>query len=485
MPKPSQRASFLGPCSPIGGSREVPAATCNQAKQMATKLDLTAPNLKAFVPPEGVEVIWDARLPGFGLRTRGRTVTSSWSWIVKYNHIADRTSVKTTLGRYAALTPAQARAMATDHLNAAKVVGADFRDKLRDERQRRSAVKQAAEAAEEAVRLAQEAEAARPDFQRLWDRYWEVEGCMKKSAKGYLHLWNYHLRAHFACIKVGDLTPEMVEDFKIAKVKTPGSANRAIAILSILLSKAVAWGWRRGCSPEHPIKGGAVSRYAERQIDFYFSEEQLGRILQAADDYAGGARGNYVRGDGVGLVIRMLALTGARAGEVLKAHWGQFEPLDGGRLLWTVESTNTKQGRAIARVLDPAMSKRLLVWKPASLALTANCGAAKPRWVFPQAANPDQPVLRIENAWRKIKRAAEIDRGRIHDLRHTVATLMLRRCKSLSSVQQQLGHATPLTTNRYAHVMPMGAVENGDLLGEIAASADLAARSARVSRMAN
>jgi integrase len=456
---------------------------------MTTRLDLTATNLKAFVAPEGVEVVWDTKLSGFGLRTRGRRSPSSWSWIVKYNHVADRKSVKVTLGRYAALAPTQARVMAAEHLNAGKVIGADLRDKLRDERKRRSAAKEAAEAADQAVALAlrqaEQAEAARPDFARLWDRYWELEGSRKKAANSYLQLWNNHLRPYLGAMKVGDLTPEKVEDFKIQRAATPGAANRAIALMSILLTKAVAWGWRKGCSPEHPIKGGNVSRYAENQVDFYFTEEQLGRILQAADDYAKGARGKYVRGDGVGLAIRMLALTGARASEVLKAHWGQFELLEGGRLLWTVESTNTKQGRPIARSLDAALTKRLLDWKPLSLALAASRDTSKPtalRWVFPQAEDPDQPVRRIENAWRKIKLAAEVERGRIHDLRHTVATLMLRRSKSLAVVQQQLGHATPLTTNRYAHTMPLGVVENGDLLGDIAARAVEASRAASIRR---
>jgi len=459
---------------------------------MTTKLDLTAANLRTFVAPEGVEVVWDTKLSGFGLRTRGRRSPSSWSWIVKYNHVADRKSVKVTLGRYAALAPAQARVVAAEHLNAGKVTGADLRDKLRDERKRRLDAREAADAADQAVALAlrraEEAEAARPDFVRLWDRYWELEGSRKKAASSYLQLWNNHLRPYLGAMKVGDLTQEKVEDFKIQRAATPGAANRAIALMSILLSKAVAWGWRKGCSPEHPIKGGNVSRYAENQLDFYFTEEQLGRILQAADGYTEGARGKYVRGDGVGLVIRMLALTGARASEVMKAHWGQFELLEGKRLLWTVESTNTKQGRPIARCLDAELTKRLLEWRPVSLALTANPDVAKriaPIWVFPQAANPDQPVRRIENAWRKIKLVAEVERGRIHDLRHTVATLMLRRSKSLATVQQQLGHATPLTTNRYAHAMPIGAIENGDLLAEIAVSADLAARDARARRLAS
>jgi integrase len=230
-----------------------------------------------------------------------------------------------------------------------------------------------------------------------------------------------------------------------------------------------------------------VRRYDERKVEFYFEAEELGRILEAADKYVEGSRGKYVRGGGVGLAIRMLATTGARASEVLKSHWGQFTELPDGRLGWTVESTNTKIGRAIPRALDADLSKRLLEWKPLSLSISAKPSVVRlggPRWVFPQTANPQLPVYRIEKAWRSIKTSAGITRkealaGRIHDLRHTAATLMLRGGASLTAVQHQLGHATPITTNRYVHIMPAGMVESGDLLGAISAKAAEAARSKR------
>jgi integrase len=150
-----------------------------------------------------------------------------------------------------------------------------------------------------------------------------------------------------------------------------------------------------------------------------------------------------------------------------------------------VEATNTKQGRAIARVLDAAFSKRLLKWKALSLAMTAQpkiLELGAPRWVFPSARDPAKSVPRVENAWRQVKKDAGLSRpaakvARIHDLRHTAATHILRHNGGdLSAVKAQLGHATILTTQRYAHIMPLGIAQTGELMGSIATKALEAAK---------
>jgi len=97
------------------------------------------------------------------------------SWSVRQSMA--RRDFRVGAGAGATLAAARARVMAADHLNTGKGVGADLRDQLRDERKRRSAAREAAEAADQAIALAlrqaEQAEAARPDFGRLWDRYWE------------------------------------------------------------------------------------------------------------------------------------------------------------------------------------------------------------------------------------------------------------------------------------------------------------------------
>jgi len=320
----------------------------------------------------------------------------------------------------------------------------------------------------------------------LWDRYWTAEGQHKKASHSYAQLWKSHLKPFFGEAKVAALTREMVEDFKASRAATPGACNRALALLSVMLSRAVSYGWRKGCSPENPAKG--VTRYPENQVDFHFTAEELGRILQAADGYQArtvqrekvtrGAPPVMPRGEAPGLAVLMLAHTGARAGEVLAAHWGQLSDLPDGRLLWVVESSNTKSGKPVTRALSGDLSAKLREWRPKSMAISARAPVVElgaPKWIFPQGDHPERPMRRLTKAWADITATAGV-KGRIHDLRHSVATHMRRRGKSLSDIQQQLGHASLHTTTRYAHHMPEGVIENGDLVGDIARDAIAAAQ---------
>jgi integrase len=241
-------------------------------------------------------------------------------------------------------------------------------------------------------------------------------------------------------MKVRDVCPQDVERFKALHVHAPYNANRGLAVLSRLFTLAVKWGYRKGCAPEHPVKG--VERYPEPPRERYFTEEEIGRILEAIE----GLRSKAGR-----LAFLMLIETGARSAEVKRAHWDQFE-FEDNRTIWTVESSNTKTARPVARVLSPELSARLQKWRALSEGLRS--AEAEMPWVFPNVRCPERPMLTLKGAWEVIKERAKLrKKDRIHDLRHTVATMLLRKGVPLASVGDYLGHATPLTTRRYAHVM--------------------------------
>ena len=72
----------------------------------------------------------------------------------------------------------------------------------------------------------------------------------------------------------------------------------------------------------------------------------------------------------------------------------------------------------------------------------------------------------VRRAFYGIVRDAGLDHLRIHDLRHTAATLMLRAGVNPKVVSERLGHATvSITLDTYSHVLP-------DLQREAAAALD-------------
>jgi integrase len=58
----------------------------------------------------------------------------------------------------------------------------------------------------------------------------------------------------------------------------------------------------------------------------------------------------------------------------------------------------------------------------------------------------------VKDSWRSLCRAASIAGARVHDLRHTYASVLASAGLSLPVIGALLGHSTPTTTARYAHL---------------------------------
>ncbi|SMP83268.1 Phage integrase family protein, partial [Desulfonatronum zhilinae] len=72
-------------------------------------------------------------------------------------------------------------------------------------------------------------------------------------------------------------------------------------------------------------------------------------------------------------------------------------------------------------------------------------------YVFP---NPKtgKPLQHFFRTWDRVRKAADLDDVRIHDIRHSYASFLVNNGRSLYEVQKLLGHAQLSTTQRYAHL---------------------------------
>ena len=152
--------------------------------------------------------------------------------------------------------------------------------------------------------------------------------------------------------------------------------------------------------------------------------------------------------------------TGMRLGELLALQWGDIDfasrcihvrrNLVAGRLT----STKNKQRRRVdmSLVLTQTLKRLLTARKRATL----KSGEAAPSWVFltPKGHRVDGDNLRDRVFYRLLEKA-ELRRVRIHDLRHTFASLLIQQGESLAYVQQQLGHSSiQVTVDVYGHLIP-------------------------------
>lgn len=267
-----------------------------------------------------------------------------------------------------------------------------------------------------------------PTVGELCDRF-EKDYLPKKSEKtqdDYKRYIAKDIRPSLGTMKVADVTYSDIDRLhrKITK-RAPTAANRVIACLSKMFSLAVRWHMRT----DNPVKG--IERNDEQRRDRYLSADEIARLTDTLASHADEQAAN---------IIRLLLLTGARSGEVMAARWDQFDLGEG---VWTKPGSTTKQ-RTIHRIPLSAPARLLL----SELQDKVEEGA---EFVFPGRGTPHR--VDLKKAWPKICKAAKIKGVRVHDLRHTYASMLASAGMSLPIIGALLGHSQPATTARYAHLL--------------------------------
>ncbi|KZK84899.1 putative prophage CPS-53 integrase [Pseudovibrio sp. Ad13] len=207
---------------------------------------------------------------------------------------------------------------------------------------------------------------------------------------------------------------------------TPIRANRLGEILRKMFNLSVQWKMR----PDNPAQG--FHKRLENARERFLSLDEINRLSDALEN------SKDKRGADV---IRLCLLTGSRLGEV---RFARFEQFNLELLTWFKPATNTKQKRTHRLPISPEVAD--LVRRRQSV-VSEDCP-----WLFP-GDGTGKPVHEMRRYWQGILKQAEICDVRIHDLRHTFASLLVSGGASLEVIGRLLGHTQMSTTQRYAHLM--------------------------------
>ena len=346
--------------------------------------------------------IWDSDLKGFGLKVTpaGRKV-----YIVQYR-IGGRNgrTRRLTLGKHGTLTAEEARQKAKLALG-----------------QVSSGVDPAAERDKQKQDVTLEA------LYKKFDETHISVHLKPNTAEDYRRVFRLNALPRFRHTTINNITKLDMLRLHHDMRDRPYRANSVIAVLS----KFFNWCEQHGYRTEHSNPTRYVKKYKEHSRQRFLSNEEQQRLTDLLNraEAEGLATHHAVN------AIRLLRLTGARLSEILTLKWDYVN--------WerrTLDLPDSKTGKKTIYLNEGAIEVLTTIIKEDNNPYVI-CGAKE-----------GSRLINLQKPWRRIRKAANLNDVRIHDLRHTFASVAAMGGMSLPMIGALLGHTQPRTTARYAHL---------------------------------
>jgi len=266
------------------------------------------------------------------------------------------------------------------------------------------------------------------------DHYMPHAFLHKRSAKKDEQLFRLHIGPRFGALPLDKITRRDVAIFHNdlrAKGQSAASADHSLKLLRRALNLAVQWEYLE----KNPLVGIALFNEANG-VENYLDDAAVQRLVAVL---------RTDKNRTVSLILMFLLSCGARKTSALQARWCE---IDLENRVWKIPAVNSKSKRSASVPLnDSAM------W-----VLDQLDTRGKSEYLFVNKRT-GRPFTSISKVWRRISKEAKLNNAgnggknvRVHDLRHTFASMLVSAGRSLYQVQQILGHSDPKITMRYAHL---------------------------------
>lgn len=362
--------------------------------------NLTKKLVESITPQAKDIILWDSKIVGLGVKvtSHGRRV-----YLLKYR-TQDGRQRKPTIGIHGQITCEQAKKIALEWL-AEKTKGGDPSSKRQTTRQS-------------------------PTVSDLCHKYIFEHSKAHKKARS-IELEEFYIRKYIrpliGSLKTISVTKADVSKLHISMKATPTQANRILQTLSKMFNLAETWGLRPPYS--NPVKG--IQRYKEESRERFLTDGEIQTLIQTLD------RLEKDKSESIYILnlIRLLMLTGARLSEIRTAKW---------------EWVDFKNG--LLNLPDSKTGKKTIYLSPAALQVLENTPQQKDNPYIILGHIKGHALHNAQKPWRRIRQLAGLEGLRIHDLRHTFASLCIAQGFSLQMVAKLLGHADTRMSERYAHL---------------------------------
>jgi integrase len=345
-------------------------------------------------------LLWDGEVRGFGIRCRP---SGAMHYILKMR--AGGRQRWLTIGRHGSpWTPDGARTEAL-RLLGLKAAGKD----PASERDRQKGV----------ITLA--------ELGARFLREYVPQHCKPRTAYEYRRAVELFINPALGRHRISDVLRADVAGFHHELRDRPYQANRALGVLCKMMNVAEEWGLRPdGSNPCRHVK-----KYREQKRERYLTKEELQRLGRVLADPETKATESPFAIAAIGLLV----LTGARLTEILTLRW-EYVVLENG----------------VLRLPDSKTGAKVIYLNGAAIKLLRTMPRMQGNPFVIAGKKAGARLINLQKAWRRIRAKANLDDVRIHDLRHSFASIAAGTGMSLPIIGKLLGHTQPSTTQRYAHL---------------------------------
>lgn len=292
-------------------------------------------------------------------------------------------------------------------------------------------------------------------FQTWLETYAKVH-CKESTADRYQRTFRLYLSPAFKQKDLGAISRDDVKKLVytlFSEGKSRNSVKAALTPLIEMFNHAVEDG-HLATNPALRVMRRTRAEEGERKkVATFLTRDELGLLLRTCQEHFP----DYYP------FVSLLARTGLRLGEAIAAQWGDIDFQ--GRFLEVQRSstagrvTSPKNGKTRRVDLSQQLTETLkaLLVERKKETLRKGWGEVPP-WVFISGAGtPINSGHFRWRTWRALLAKAGLRYVRIHDLRHTYASLLLQNGESLVYVKDQMGHhSIQVTVDTYGHLMPGG-----------------------------
>lgn len=364
------------------------------------RVKLTKKVVESAKPGKADLVLWDRQLSGFGCKITPRGKRTYFL----YYRTLDGRQRRPALGVHGKITCDLARTKAQQWL-ARVAMGEDPSEDRHEAR-------------------------TKPTVREFSERYLEEHARPKKkpsSVKSDISNLNNHVLPALGKKRLDLVTRADIQRLHAKMVDRPGAANHVLGLLGKMFNLAEKWGLR----PDGTNPCRHIEKYPSRKMERYLSPVEFGRLARVL---------NEAEKDGsifIGVIraVRLLIFTGCRLGEILSLKWGDID-FENKRF----DLADSKTGRKTVYLSGPAIE-----------VLNSIPPVQESSYVLVGRFDRNH-MTRMGHQWEEIRKRAGLEDVRMHDLRHSYASVAATLGESLPMIGKLLGHTQAQTTARYAHL---------------------------------